>query len=204
MGIVSKYNKPCLIVRRNNEGLLQGSARNNSNFSALPNLKEYLEKSGYFEYVAGHDNAFGQGIKASKLNKFIEYINNDLPEDAFENCYIVDYILDARNDNVELLTALASHPELFGNHIDEIKFIIKNISLANIMTMGTNKDSIKISYNGIDYVHFKDEAFIEKIMNNRTKTLVVYGRANLNEWMGRQSIQIFIDDYQFEEDNNIY
>ena len=53
MAIVSKYNKPCLIVRRNNKNLLQGSARGNENFASLPNLKEYLEQSGYFEYAAG-------------------------------------------------------------------------------------------------------------------------------------------------------
>lgn len=53
MAIVNKYNKPCLIVRRNSDGLLQGSARNNENFSYLPSLKEYLEQSGYFEYAAG-------------------------------------------------------------------------------------------------------------------------------------------------------
>ena len=70
MAIVNKYNKPCLIVRRNSDGLLQGSARNNENFSYLPSLKEYLEQSGYFEYAAGHLNAFGAGILASKLETF--------------------------------------------------------------------------------------------------------------------------------------
>ena len=170
----------------------------------MPNLKEYLEKSGYFEYVAGHANAFGQGIKATKLNKFIEFINKDLPENAFENCYTVDYILDGENDNVELLTALSSHPELFGNHIEEIKVVIKNISLANIMIMGANKDSMKISFNNIDYVKFKDNKFIDEIMNNRTKLLTVYGRVNLNEFMGRTSVQLFIEDYQLEDDKNKY
>ena len=204
MAIVSKYNKPCLIVRRNSKDLLQGSARGNENFSSLPNLKEYLEQSGYFEYAAGHDNAFGGGIEANKLSTFIDYINNDLPENAFENCYLVDYILDATNDNTELLIVLAQHPEYFGNHIDEIKFVIKNISLANIMAMGPNKDSMKISYNGVDYVHFKDLDFVEEVFKNRTKNLIVYGRANLNTFAGRTSIQIFIDDYDFEDDPHRY
>ena len=204
MAIVSKYQKPCLIVRRNSKDLLQGSLRGNENFASLPNLKEYLENSGYFEYVAGHENAAGAGINANKLNNFIEYINNDLPTGAFENCYLVDYILFAEENNTELLTSLAGHPEYFGNHIDEIKLIIKNISLSNIMTMGTNKDSIKISYNNIDYVKFKDLDFIEEVFANRTKKLNVYGRVNLNTFAGRTSIQVFIDDYDFEEDLHKY
>ena len=159
MAIVSKYNKPCLIVRRNKD-MLQGSARGNENFASLPDLKDYLEKSGYFEYAAGHGNAFGGGININKLDGFINYINNDLPANAFENCYLVDYILDAKQNNYNLLMSLAEHPEYFGNHIDEVKFIIKNIPLNNIMTMGPNKDSMKINYNNIDYVRFKDLNFV--------------------------------------------
>ena len=204
MAIVSKYSKPCLIVRRNDKNLLQGSIRGNENFASLPNLKEYLEQSGYFEYVAGHDNAAGAGIFDSKLNNFINYINNDLPVGAFNNCYVVDYVLDAKENNTELLTSLAEYPEFFGNHIEEVKFIIKNISLANIMTMGANKDSIKISYNGVDYIHFKDLDFVEEIFHNRTKTLTIYGKANLNTFAGKTSIQVFIEDYDFEENPNRY
>ena len=204
MAIVGKYQKPCLIVRRNSQDLLQGSARGNENFASLPNLKEYLEQSGYFEYAAGHDNAFGGGINANKLDSFINYINNDLPIGAFENCYLVDYVLDARHNNVDLLTALAKYPEYFGNHIEEIKVIITNISLADIMAMGTNKDSMKIHFNDVDYVRFKDLNFVEEIFTNRTKELTIYGRLNLNTFAGRTSVQVFIDDYDFVEDTHKY
>jgi len=87
-----------------------------------------------------------------------------------------------------LLYTLAEHPEYFGNHIDEIKFVITDIALANVMAMGANKDSMKISYNGVDYVRFKDADFVNEVMNNRMKTLTVYGRANLNTFMGKTSI----------------
>lgn len=204
MNVVSKYNKPCLIVRRNSAGILQGSARNNENFSALPNLKQYLEQSGYFEFAAGHNNAFGTGIKVSRLRGFIDYINNNLPADAFENCYLVDYALSARGNNYELLEALSSHPEYFGNHIDNVTLVIKDIPLSNIMIMGANKDSIKISYNGIDYVRFKDADFIQQVMNNRLSTLTIYGRPNLNTFNGRTSVQVFIDDYELTDDKHKY
>ena len=198
MAIVNRYNKPCLIVRKNEEGLLQGSARNNGNFSALPDLKEYLGDSGFFNYVAGHDNAFGAGILENKLTSFLNYINSDLSENAFDKCYTVDYVLDARENNVDLLTSLAEHPEFFGNHIDEIKVVIKNISLASVMAMGANKDSMKINFNNIDYVRFKDATFTEEVFSNRMKTLTVYGRVNLNTFAGRTTTQVFIDDYDLE------
>ena len=195
MAIVSKYHKPCMIGRRNSLNKVQGSIRSDGNFNGLPSFKAFLESSNLIDYAAGHDNACGFGINGNKIDQFIQYANKNLNPADFENCYTVDYILNANENNTALVAELASYPEYFGNHIDEIKFVFKNISLGNIMAMGANKDSMKISYNGIDYVRFKDSDFVEQIMNNRTALLTVYGRANLNTFMGKTSVQCFIDDY---------
>lgn len=204
MNVVSKYHKPVMIGRRNNDNEIQGSIRSDGNFAGLPSFKKFLEDSGLVTYTAGHDNAAGWGLNGDKLNALLNYANSHLKAEDFENCYIVDYVLDGSDYNDELLGSLAAHPEYFGNHIEEPMIVVKNIPLMNIMVMGTNKDSIKISYNGIDYVKFKDTDFIEEVMNNRTKTLTIYGRANLNEWMGKKSVQVFITDYELKEDNSKY
>lgn len=205
MAIVNKYNRPCLIVRRNSEGMLQGSGRNNENFKELPSLKDFLENSGYFEYCMGHANAHGASIHYKKLPQFIDYANSYFSADAFENCYIVDYVFDANEKSLEEVGySIAGHNEFFGNGIAEVKIIVKNIPLQNILVMGSDKSSIKISYNGIDYVKFKDVNFIEEIQNNRLKKIDVLARLNLNTFAGRTSVQCFIDDYDFAEDTNKY
>ena len=204
MAIVNKYNKPVMIGRRNDKNEIHGSIRSSGNFAGLPSFKQFLEESNLMNYVAGHDAAAGFGINGTLDEKLLSYSNAVLNDDDFKKCYTVDYILDADDNNTELLTVLASHPEFFGNHIDEIKFIIKNITLSNVMTMGANKDSMKISCNGIDYVRFKDMDFVDAVMNNRTDKLTVYGRANLNTFAGRTSIQVFIDDYELVKDENKY
>ena len=203
MNVVSKYHKPVMIGRRNNRNEIQGSIRSDGNFAGLPSFKKFLEESGLVTYTAGHDNAAGWGLRGEKLDALIEYANKKLKAEDFENCYLVDYVLDGSDYIGELLGAIA-HPEYFGNHIDEPTVVIQNIPLMNVMTMGTNKDSIKISYNGIDYVKFKDTKFIEEISANRQKRLTVYGRANLNEWMGKKSVQVFITDYELTEDTSKY
>ena len=202
--VVSKYNKPCFIVRRDNHNVLKGSLRNNGNFQDLPVLRSVLESTGLFELLAGHENACGVGIAVSHVPSLLKFMNTQYSAESFANCYVVDYVLDGRENNSLLLRALAEHQDYYGNGIDEPRFIIKNISLANIMAMGTNKDSMKISYNGIDYVHFKDLNFVEEVGANRTKTLTVYGRANLNTFAGKTSVQFFIDDYEFVSDNSKY
>ena len=74
------------------------------------------------------------------------------------------------------------------------------------LSIGTfsNARNCHISYNGIDYVKFKDEDFVEKIINNRTKKLTVYGRPLLNEWMGKTSVQCVVTDYELKEDGSKY
>ena len=204
MAIVNKYNKPVMIGRRNDKNEINGSIRSSGNFAGLPSFKQFLEESSLVNYVAGHDAAAGFGINSINKEQLLAYSNYNLNDHDFDKCYTVDYVLNATDDNAELLTVLASHPEYFGNHIDEIKFIIKNIPLSNVMAMGANKDSMKISCNGVDYVRFKDIDFVDAVMNNRMDKLTVYGRANLNTFAGRTSIQVFIDDYELMEDNNKY
>ena len=204
MAIVNKYHKPVMIGRRNNKNEIQGSIRSDENFAGLTSFKVFLENSGLTSYVAGHENAAGWSLSANKVQTLLDYANSHLSAADFENCYVVDYILNATDDNYDLLMSLVKHPEYFGNHIGEIKFIMKDISLESIMVMGTNKDSMKITYNGIDYVHFKDTDFIDKVMNNRMKKLTVYGHGNLNFFNGKYSVQIFIDDYDFVDDVHKY
>lgn len=204
MAIVNKYNKPVMIGRQNDKGEINGSIRSSSNFAGLPSFKQFLEESNLMNYVAGHDAAAGFGINSTLDERLLNYSNAVLDDDDFKKCYTVDYILNANDNNTELLMVLASHPEFFGNHIDEIKFVIENITLSNVMAMGANKDSMKISCNGVDYVRFKDMDFVDAVMNNRTDKLTVYGRANLNTFAGRTSIQVFIDDYELLKDESKY
>lgn len=203
--IVSKYNRPAFVVRRDNQGVLKGSARNNGNFVALPSLKSFLEDTNFCEFLAGHQNAHGVGIAAKKLPDLINYMNTHFKSDAFANCYVVDFILNAATSSTPIvLNTIASHPDFYGNGIDEPRFIIKGISLADIFVMGANQDSIKITQNGVSYIKFKDTDFIDQVHANRLQTLTVYGRASQNVFRGQTSLQVIIDDYEFSEDSERY
>lgn len=152
-----------------------------------------------------HKNAHGAGIKASKLPSFLKYANEKLSKEAFENCYLIDYLFEANESELkDVGIKIAEHDEYFGNGIPEVKIIVKNIPLSNILVMGADKSSIKISYNGVDYIKFKDFDFIQDIQENRTKNLTIYGRLNLNCFAGKTSLQVFIDDYEFEKEQSKY
>ena len=66
--------------------------------------------------------------------------------------------------------------------------------------MGSNADTVKIEYNGIPFLKFKAKDFITELKEQTGPfKLNVVCRANLNEWMGRVSPQLFIDDYEIEQ-----
>lgn len=203
MAFVSKYGKPCLIGRVNNKGMLQGSIRNNGNFEAIPELKPYLEDTGLFSYVQGHSNSAGFGIQESNIESFLSLVNSQFSIQDFRNCYLVDYVLEAKDEQLpSLFLSLAKRPECFGNGVDEIKVVVKNVQIHSPFFMGQSKDSTKISYNGIDYVRFKDEVFAFDVKENEGGKMNVFGRLNLNTFAGKTSVQLFIDDYELVEKND--
>lgn len=202
MAVVSKYGKPCMIGRKNSIGDIQGSIRSDSNFAGMPSFKKFLEESSLVNYVSGHDNSAGWGARIDNIDSLIEYANEVLNTKDFSSSYLVDYAFDA-SDNAILPVGMkfASCPELFGNGIDEIKVVVTNIPLSNIFIMGADKSSIKITINHVDYIKFKDAEFIEEIQENREKMITIKGRFNLNTWQGNKSLQVFIEDYEFQNDS---
>ena len=60
--------------------------------------------------------------------------------------------------------------------------------------MGANKDSVKIKHDGVDFIIFKNPEVAKKLQEVKYGHIQIVGAPNLNEWMGRQSIQIIIDD----------
>ena len=66
--------------------------------------------------------------------------------------------------------------------------------------MGSQKDTVKIMKNGIAYMKFKAKDMIEELNKYNNIKMEVVGRANLNEWGGRVTPQIFIEEYEIKDD----
>ena len=65
--------------------------------------------------------------------------------------------------------------------------------------MGKNQDTVKIEKFGIAYMKFHAKEFIKELAKYDMIKLEVVGRANLNEWGGYETPQIFITNYQIED-----
>ena len=202
MKLSVKYKKPTIVARLNNEGEIKGSSRG-LNESELTSFKNFMDNSGYFTFTAGHDNACGIGILDKNLAAFHEYANKELADVDFgESWYEVNFERSAADTDIEdLIVDIASHEDIWGQQNPQPLIHIKDINITknDIQIMGRSADTVKITKFGIAYLKFHAKDFIEELGKYDNIKLEVVGRANLNEWMGNFTSQIFIDNYQIED-----
>lgn len=201
MQLAAKYKKPTIVARLNDQGYDRGSIRGLNN-SPLLSFKDFLTGSGFFEYVQGHDNAAGASIPDKYLSDFHAYANAVLASIDFgENVYDTNFERTANELDISaLITDITCHTDLWGQNNSEPIIHISHIPLtrSNIRIMGKGNDTVRVDVNGISYIKFKAEDFIKKLQDNPDiSEMEIVGRANMNEYMGRKTPQILIEDYDF-------
>ena len=200
--LANKFKIPTLVGRRNSENKLRGSIRG-LNDSELKDFKKFLTDSGLFDFVQGHANAAGYAIDGDKIDSLLNYANNALAAVNFgENVHDVNFSrMGSDSDLKSLITEIGSYSGIWGQNTGEPLVHVSHIKVdpSNIRIMGANKDTVRIDYNGISYMKFRASDLIEELQNNSDSIeMEVVGRANLNEWGGRFTPQLFIDDYDIQ------
>lgn len=198
--LMAKYQKPVLLVRETDEGLLQGSARGYDK-SELKDLKSFLLESGFMEYAEGHAAAMGVGIYKDKVNALVDYSNTVLANYDFSACYDVDYEYMSNDFKAQDIVDIGSMKSLWGKGIDEAMVVIKGIKVTsnNITLMSANKNpTIKITLqNGTSIIKFgASQAEFESLKSSGYTEIDIIGTCAINEWQGMIIPQILIKDYE--------
>lgn len=202
MQLSAKFKKPTIVARLNNEDFVRGSARG-LNQSALESFKDFLDETKMFEYTAGHDNAFGISIPNRSLKEFHEYANEALKDIDFgENVYDVNFVRAAADKDIkDIIFDLYKYRIIWGQNLSEPLIYIHDINLTknDIQIIGKNADTVKFEKFGITYIQFHAKQLIQDLAEHDEIKMEVIGRGNVNEWMGNQTPQIFIEDYEIAD-----
>lgn len=199
-----RVKRPVLLLRYDEEAdMLNGSARGYDS-GYIKDFKQFLSDSGYFEYNLGHANAFGTGVKKEKLIEFNEKINEDMKDiEIGSTSYEVDFILTPKQIKKSLIEELDSYKDLWGRGVAEPLIAIQTILVdkQNVQLLGKNKNTIKFTSNGIEYMKFftNEEEYNEWMnMGSSVDALNfnVVGKVGLNIFRGRSTGQIVIEDYE--------
>ena len=215
--IAEKYNRPCLLLRRQKvreDGSLYygGSCRNFDN-SPIESLKDFLDSTGTFEFVQGHDNAAGISIPRENVAKSIKLCNERLADIDFQKCFNVDFDINASDLSVGFIKAIDEMKDIFGQGIKEPLVHIKNIPIwsENFFVMGKNSNSWKvINDEGYAFVKFNvdvDKDEVLQIYNSNLDreeeyslgSIDVVGTVSINNYNNILTPQIIIKDYIYSK-----
>lgn len=217
----NKYKKPILILSETTHEVLddngmvvgaetwwEGSGRG-PNIAGFEDCKSFYEQSGLVEYVSGHANAFGLGIKDQNVEAFVEYVNTNLADFDFTPKYNVDFLCDAKNifDYHYDFYDLIEYPKLWGQEVVEPLIAIENIVVTkdNISLMkGT---TLKITLSGdpdISLIKFRvtEEEYEQLYSETGCVTLNVVGFCKKNSYNNQP--QIIIKDYEVSRRMDYY
>lgn len=198
--LMAKYQKPVLLVRETEGGLLQGSARGYDK-SELKDLKGFLMESGFMEYAEGHAAAMGVGLIKDNVQPLLDYSNKALANYDFSACYDVDYIYMANDFNSQSIIDIASMKSLWGKGLEEAMIVIKGIKVTNqnlqLMSRGKNP-TLKITLpNGTSLIKFgSSEEEYQSLLSEGYIEIDVVGTAAINEWQGMITPQVLVKEFE--------
>lgn len=205
MELLKKYKKPTLVLRPkvSDDGTLiyAGSGRGKSN-GDFTSLFQVLKESNLCEYVEGHNMAHGVAIKAANIPLVIDYMNDVLSNISFDIDEMeVDYAFLNGSINPQMLTEFGGAMHLYGNGIPQPKFGFElNLASSAIRFVGKKQNTLSFNVGGVGFVKFGAEEIIAKMQENPSTMykFTLVGRAQINEWQGKKTPQIMVDEIDVE------
>ena len=149
-----------------------------------------------------HANAFGAFLLPEEVNKVRDFANSTLNPQIFDDkVFEVDYWFHTGEEiNRDMLHTFAACTDIWGNGLPRPTFAFDfNFKCAEVQIMGATGDSVKIKHDGIDFVVLKNPTVAEKIKGMQSGHVQIVGAPNLNEWMGRCSVQVKVSDIEIED-----
>ncbi len=225
-GIVSgrikeKYNKPSIVLTKSGE-VLKASCRS---IECYDIHKELSKLSKYFLKFGGHKMAAGFSLMEDNFDEFKKELlsNCDLTEDDLIRILPVDDILKLAEvsykeaESLEILRpyGIGNKEPLFASlnvRVNSIKiYEEKNTLVLGLIDEELNSEMKAITFGNLDkfYEIINDnfETFIaNKILNGVLRDIdlmldIVY-YIDINEFMGRRSVQLKIEDFRIASANN--
>ncbi len=192
------WNRPTLILTRS-EDCVKGSARSIEAYHmyrGLCGVQDLLLKFG------GHPMAAGFSLREKDIDEFRRRLNEqaDLkPEDFIPKIWI-DAAMPLEYISESLVHEFAQL-EPFGQGNEKPQFAQKGLLIRNVRVLGKNRNAVKLtlltehglSMDGLLFT--EGDRFLDEMGDRRQIDVIYY--PDINEYRGRQSLQIIIKKYKF-------
>ena len=188
----------------------QGSARGYDK-SGITNFKDICAAAPGVMYAEGHQSAFGLGIECGYLEdkvygiygesvyQFIEYTNEVLKDMVSEPMYYVDYIFTSDEMDINAVIEIADMGSIWSSSVDEPLIAVQNLKITKEMLNFYKENTIKITMsNDLVLMLFNTnrETYEKFYSEDGYIEINAVCRCNKNEWGGRTTAQLFIEEYE--------
>jgi len=195
-----KYHRPCVVITVSN-GKAKGSGRSIKGID-LGNLVIAAKQAGIIDSGGGHSMAAGLSIKESKIEELSDFFENQLSVSqskvSDEKLIYVDSLISSSGINLEVYDEIEKLGP-FGSDNFEPNFVVKNSLLASVKQIGENhlKCLIKTPEGAfIEAMAFRSLSTTlgDEIQKNKGNSVSLLGKIKINEWGGRRTPQLHIED----------
>jgi single-stranded-DNA-specific exonuclease len=188
--LMSKYNKPILLLHDNNDEVL-GSVRSPVDFNSV------LSQCKYFNWNRGHEGAFGTCYNKSEENNVINYLDG-LTIGEPQITVVAD--LNTNFFNTKVIDTFKELDKIWANNLPKPKFCLNNIRIKkeDIYEVG-NGTTVKFYLGGICFIKFFCSKDWKKEHIKDDMFLTVVGSLDWNEYNGNKTPQLIIDKWLMNE-----
>ena len=216
--IMAKYQRPCCVLTRvieetegKNKMSYQGSARGYDK-SGVSNFKNICAAAPGVMFAEGHQSAFGLGIEYGYLEEengaevngdliiqFVNHTNEILKDMNSEPMYYVDYVFNEKNVDANVIIEIAEMSNIWSSSVDEPYIAVKGLKVTKGMLNFYKENTIKISLsNNVSLMLFNTnrETYEKLYSEDGFIEINAVCRCNKNEWNGKVTAQLFIEDFE--------
>lgn len=194
--IREKYHKPTFVLTKG-EKSLKGSGRSTENYSMY---EELVKCDSLLVQYGGHPMAAGLSIEEENVEKFRQTLNDNctLTEEDMIPKIVIDVPMPISYINEELVEQL-SILEPFGKGNTKPLFAQKNLRVLKVGIYGKTQNTVKLQLRDpsgavMDGLYWGEaKEFADFARSHETISVTYYPR--INSYMGRESLQIVIQNY---------
>ena len=194
--IREKYHKSTFVLTRG-EKSLKGSGRSTENYSMY---EELVKCDSLLVQYGGHPMAAGLSIEEENVEKFRQTLNDNctLTEEDMIPKIVIDVPMPISYINEELVEQL-SILEPFGKGNTKPLFAQKNLRVLKVGIYGKTQNTVKLQLRDpsgavMDGLYWGEaKEFADFARSHETISVTYYPR--INSYMGRESLQIVIQNY---------
>lgn len=196
--IAQYYKMPTLMLSWNEyRQKYTGSLRGYEPF--MENTKDFLEETGLFDLIQGHQNACGIAITKENLELLPQAIKDSLPKDLKQSKLEVDFEIKQYQLNGALAYELDKLEKFFVKGFEEPLFAIKDVQInTSEIKYGV---PLRIPINDVEAVIFKGDKDLEEYeLENKTLVCDIVGTLGVNRFLGKETPQLVIEAIKVKDE----